>query len=220
MTDTTGSANPAPQSLPLRDRGAGIALPAGVEQPHEAPARPPLTNPNGPPVLVKLTPPFSVRMCQFLWILSFAVGGFTTVYYFVIRKDLLPLISDVARAVTPGRAEETYDSTADIVFWVVFAIVVATLLVQITLLVSFMSRRPQIRWWQLLTLGIQVMLVVLSPEWVALGKQGAPLQPLLAAQAGLVLLALLCSILPRAIAWSARRHDIRRGPQVASGSDL
>lgn len=220
MTDPTAPSDPAPPSPPLRDRGAGFALSATGHQEHGAPARPPLDSPNAPPVLVKLTPPFSVRMSQLLWILSFAVGGFTTVYFFVIREELLPLIADVARGVSPGRADETYDSTADIVFWVVFAIIVGTLLVQVTLLVSFMARRPHIRWWQLLTCGLQAMLVLLSPEWVALGEQGSPLQPLLAAQAGLVLLALLCGILPRAIAWSARRHDIRRGPQTPTGSDL
>lgn len=171
-------------------------------------------------MLVKLTPPFSVRLCQFLWILSFAVGGFTTVYFFVIRTELLPLMADRAREVTPDRADATYEAAADIVFWVVFAIIVGTLLVQITLLVSFMGRRPQIRWWQLLTLGVQALLVVLSPGWVALGEKGAPLQPLLAGQAALVLLALLFGVLPRAIAWSARRHDVRRGPEATPRPDL
>src|SRR5690606_4799076 len=160
MTDSTGPANPAPHSPPLGDRGAGNAAPARrqpetravqpavapgraaapAEAPHEAPARPPLANPNAPPVLVKLTPPFSVRLCQFLWILSFAGGGFTTVYFFVIRAELLPLMADRAREVTPDRADATYEAAADIVFWVVFAIIVGTLLVQITLLVSFMGR--------------------------------------------------------------------------------
>ena len=174
----------------------------------EAPERPSLVNPNEAPVLVKLTPPFSVRVSQFLWVLSFAVGAFTIVYFFVIRTDLLPLIAEVAEKVTEGRSEETYDAAADIVYWTVFAFMVATLLVQITLLVSFMGRRPQIRWWQLVTLAVQAVVLVLSPEWVALGSQGASLPTLLAAQAALVLLALLFCFLPRAMAWSARRPDV------------
>lgn len=176
-----------------------------------------MANPNEAPVLVKLTPPFSVRVSQLLWILSFAVGAFTIVYYFVIRTDLLPLIAKVAATVTEGRSEETYDVAADIIYWTVFAFMVTVLFTQITLLVSFMARRPQIRWWQLVTLAVQAILLLLSPEWVALGSQGAPLPTLLAAQGALVLLALLLSILPRAIRWSARQHDVRRGPQGPGG---
>jgi hypothetical protein len=171
-------------------------------------------------VLVKTTPPFSIRLTQLLWILSFGVGAFSVVYLFVIRQELLPLIADRAKAVTAGRSQQAYESAADIVFWVVFGVLVAVLLAQITLMVSFMSRRPQVRWWQLLTLAVLSLVVVLSPEWVAQGPQGAPLQLLLAAQAALVLLALLVSILPPAVAWSARRFDVRRGPQGPARADL
>jgi hypothetical protein len=169
-------------------------------------------------VLVRLTPPFSVRVSQFFWILSFAIGAFSVVYLFVIRQEQLPLIADVARSVTEGRTDETYDAAADIVFWIVFGVMVGVLMVQVTLLVAFMSRRPHIRWWQLATLGAQVILLLLSVEWVAIGKRGEPLQLLLAAQAGLVLLALLASVLPKAIAWSARQHDVRRGHDDVIGS--
>jgi len=186
----------------------------------EAPTRPPVRGASSAPVLVKVPPPFSIRLSQFLWIISFAVGGFTAVYFFIIRQELLPLIADVAREVTEGRDDTTYEVAADIVFWVVFAVMIAVLLVQITLLVSFMSRRLHIRWWQLATLALQVLLVLLSPEWVALGQRGEPIPALLAAQAGLVLLALLSSILPRGIRWTARQHDVRHGPETPTGTDF
>ncbi|MGO1853736.1 MAG: hypothetical protein ACTIKQ_11215, partial [Microbacterium sp.] len=86
---------------------------------------------NAAPVLVKVPPPFSVRLSQFLWILSFAVGAFAVVYFFVVREDLLPLISDSAKEITEGRDDATYDSAADIIFWVVFGIMVAVLLIQV-----------------------------------------------------------------------------------------
>ena len=205
MTDQTN-----PPSGPVAGRGlaARTASPAPVDR--RAPARPPTASPNAAPVLVKLTPPFSVRMSQLFWILSFAVGGFTAVFFFIIRKEQLPLISDLVRTVSEGRSDQTYDAAADIVFWIVFGVMVAVLLAQITLLVSFMSRRPHVRWWQLATLGVQVLLLLLSTEWVALGERRESLLLLLAAQAGLVLVALLFSTLPGAIAWSARQHDVRR----------
>lgn len=186
----------------------------------EAPVRPPVRGANEAPVLVKVPPPFSVRLSQFFWIISFAVGAFTAVYFFIIRQELLPLIADVARGVTEGRDDETYTTAADIVFWVVFAIVVGVLLTQVTLMVSFMGRRPNVRWWQLATFVLLALLVPLSPEWVALGKRGEPLSFLIAAQAALVLLALLCSVMPKAIAWSARQHDIRRGPETPTSTDF
>lgn len=172
-------------------------------------------------MLVKLTPPFSVRMSQLFWILSFAIGGFTIVFYFIIRQELLPLVSERVRRVVEGRSDETYDAAADIVFWIVFGAMVAILLIQITLLVSFMSRRPKIRWWQLATFGLQLVLLMLSTEWVAIGERRESLLLLLAAQTGFVLLALLSAVMPKAMAWTARQHDIRRGHEgVVGGGDL
>ena len=168
-----------------------------------------------------MTPPLSVRMSQLFWIVSFAVGGFTAVYYFIIRQEQLPLMADKVRAVAEGRSDETYDAAADILFWIVFGVMVAVLLIQITLLVSFMGRRPHVRWWQLATLGLQIILLLLSMEWVAIGDRAQSLVFLLAAQAGLVLLALLCSTMPKAITWSARQHDVRRGHEgIIGGGDI
>lgn len=224
-----------PTPLPPASTGRGVAAPAAAATPQsapearaatpptrEAPARPPTSSSNAAPVLVQLTPPFSVRMSQLLWILSFAVGGFTAIYFFVIRQEQLPLIAESVRGVVEGRSDETYNTAADIVFWIMFAAIVGILLIQITLLVSFMSRRPKIRWWQLATFGLQMVLLMLSTEWVALGERRESLLLLLAAQAGLVLLALLSSIMPKAMTWTARQFDVRRRHEgiIGSGGDL
>jgi hypothetical protein len=216
----TEQTNPSPDPNAARGVVARATTTPDARTKREAPARPPTSSPNAAPVLVKATPPFSVLLSQFLWILSFALGAFTAVYCFVIREEQLPLIADVVRGVVEGRSDETYDTASDIVFWIVFGAMVGILLLQITLLVSFMSRRPHIRWWQLATLGVQATLVLLSREWVAMGPRGEPLQLLLAAQAGLVLLALLSSVMPKAIAWTARQHDVRRGHEGVVGTDL
>lgn len=194
--------------------------PTGVLPHREAPARPGLSSPNAAPVLVKATPPLSIRVSQLLWILSFVAGGFALVYFVAIREDLLPLIAERAAASVDGRSEETYTAAANIVFWWVFTFLVSTMLLQITFLVSFMGRRRGIRWWQFATLLVLGAILLMSPEWIALGETGEPLQLLLAAQSGLVLLALLVSILPGALAWSAREHDIRRGPIGPGNTDL
>lgn len=207
-----------PQNQPQgQSRGSAPRRDSSSAAPkREAPARPPLANPNAPPVLVKRTPPAEIRFSQFFWILSFAVGAFTAVYLFVIRETQLPLIADVIRDVAEGRSDETYDTGADILFWVVFGGIVGLLLIQITLLVSFMGRRPNVRWWQLATLILQVLLLLLSLELVAVGSNGQSLRLLMLAQCGLVTFALLSAVLPRAMAWTARQHDIRRGPEGPS----
>lgn len=201
--------------VPSATEAAGIVEPFSAKR---RPERPALASPYAPPVVIKVPPPFSVRLSLLLWVLSFAVGAFAAVYLFVIRKDLLPLIADNAESITAGRSASTYDSAADIVFWVFFGAAVTLLAAQITLLVSFMSRRGNVRWWQLATLVMQALLVLLSPEWVALGAKGAVLQPLLSAEAALVLLALLAAIMPGAVAWSARHVDVRRGLQRADSA--
>ncbi len=78
-----------------------------------------------------------------------------------------------------------------------------------------MSRRPHVRWWQLATLGVQVILLLLSMEWVALGERRESLVLLLAAQAGLVLLALLVQRLPQG--HRLERPTARRRPPRSRG---
>lgn len=231
--DVPGPTDPARPALPgasapgsPRPGGPapGVPAPGGTAASgtsgRAAPERPPVVRPNTAPVVVKVPPPFSVRLAQFFWILGIAVGGFTIVYFFVIRETQLPLIADVMRGVVEGRSDETYESAADIVFWVFFATMVVVTLAQITLLVSFMARRPHIRWWQFATWGLQVALLVLSAELVALGERGQALRPLLIVWCAVVLLALGCSILPKAIDWSARQHDVRAGPVPPAGADF
>jgi len=192
-------------------------LPAApADQAHVPPDRPRLSNANGAPVIVKVPPPVSIRFAQLMWVLSFVVGGFCVVYFFIIREEQLPLIQDAVRAVDDTRPDATYESAADIIFWVCFGVMVTLLLAQITLLVSFMSRRPGIRWWQLSTFIVQLLLYLVVIQLVATGPQGALLRPALMLQCGLVLLALLLSTFSRGIAWTARRHDVRRAGEDAA----
>lgn len=194
---------------------------SSLEESADRPARPPLQSPNQPPVVIKQPPPFSVRLAQFLWVLSFLAGSLAVGYLVAIREDQLPLIADAVRDVNATRAEPTYSSAADIVFWSAFAVMVTLLLIQITLLVSFMNRRRGIRWWQFAVVVGQLLLFALLAELVARGDHGVALRQLMSAQVGLALLALLMSVFPGAIAWTARQHDIRRGSIVSvTGTEL
>jgi len=197
-------------SAPTPANGSGAAA-----APRSAPARPTLANPNAAPVIVKRPPPFFIRLSQLLWVASFAAGGAAVVYFFIVRKTQLPLIADAIRAVDDSRTDSTYESAADIVFWSVFAVMLTLLLIQITLLVSFTSRRPRVRWWQLATWVVQALLYLLAADLVGGGTDGELLRQLLVAQCGLVLLALLSSTTAGGIAWSVRQHDVRRGAHPA-----
>ena len=205
-------------SPPARQPRSGPDGLAGASAPR--PDRPSLRSENLPPVLVKHPPPLSVRLSQLLWAFSFVVGAVTIVYFFIVREDQLPLIAASIKAVDGTRSEETYSSAADIVFWSFFGIMVTLILIQITLLVSFMSRRDGIRWWQLVTLIIQGATFALMTEMVGGGEHATSLRQLLVGQCGLVLLALVAGVFPGAIKWTARHHDIRRGTMGSGGPDV
>ncbi|GAA5038168.1 hypothetical protein ACFQRL_01330 [Microbacterium fluvii] len=188
------------------------APPPPPPAPKAAPERPPMADKAAAPVLVKLPPPFTVRLAQFWWVLSITVGIAAIVYLFIIRVMQLPDIAAAVEKVDGSRAEATYETTADIVFWSVFAALVAVALTQIALLVAFSNRRPKVRWWQLFTVMVLTVVLLLGRELVMMGDRGKPLELLLLSQLALSVLALLCSVLPPALRWSARRHDVRRGP--------
>lgn len=193
-----------------QQQGPVVSTPRrGFQPKRDAPERPALVNPSAAPVMAKAPPPFTVRMAQFLWVLSFAVGLVAIVFYFVIREDQLPLIQDVIRGVSEGRDDATYEAAADILFWSVFGIMVTILLFQVAQLVSFSGRKPNIRWWQLGTTLVMGVVYLIALEFVGTGEYGAMLEQLFIAQAGLAVLALLFSTFPNALRWTARRVDVR-----------
>lgn len=186
-----------------------------------APARPSLSNKEAAPVLVKLPPPASVRLSQLAWVLSLAVSAAAVVYLFIIREQQLPEIVTVIKGVDETRADATYDTAADIVYWSVFAALVALWLVQVTLLVSFSNRRPNIRWWLLGTALFQGAVFLVCRELVAIGERGAPLAQVMLLALALAAVGLLFSTLPAALRWTARKHDVARaGVGGSPGGDL
>jgi hypothetical protein len=183
---------------------------AEAATPREAPARPALSGREGPPVVVKLPAPVTVRFSQFFWILSLLVGAGAVVYLFIIRKAHLDDIVAIVREVDGTRADETYTTVADIISWTLFGVLVAILLVQITAQVSYANRRPGTRWWMLGAFVVQIAVFFAARELVAFGDRGRPIAVLLALQIGLVLLGFLFAMLPPALRWTARGHDVVR----------
>lgn len=189
---------------------ARLAPQVPAEQEERRPERPQLRSKNNAPVIVKVSAPLSVRLAQLLWILSFLAGAAAIVYLSIIREDQIPLIAEMAENVDSSRPEGTYERAADIVYWSAFAFMVMILLMQLTALVSFTNRKPNIRWWQFTEWLIQVPVYLLIIRMVALEEKGELLTQLLLLQLILVILALLAGVLPKALAWSYRRQDVRR----------
>ncbi|MDL5352397.1 hypothetical protein [Microbacterium sp. zg-YB36] len=191
-----------------------------VEGAPQAPARPSLAGKQAAPVIVKLPPPVSIRAAQLGWVLSMLTGAVAVVYLFIIRETQLPAMVEAVKAVDATRAEETYTTAADIIYWTAFGILAVVLLVQVTSLVSFNNRRPKARWWQFGSVVLLGMALIGIRELVAVGERGLPLTRILALQVALALLALGFSVLPPALKWSARRHDVRTAAPGVSGADL
>jgi len=192
---------------------------AALTPPASAPGRPSLTGKDAAPVLVKLPPPIVVRLSQIAWLTSLLAGGVAIVYLFVIRQAQLPDIADLARAVDGSRADATYTTVADILFWSVFTPLVAIILAQVAMQVSFAGRRPNVRWWQFGSILFQGGVLLIARELVIFGDRGLPLERILLIQLALAALGLLISLLPPALRWTARQHDIRRAGPVAPAGD-
>ncbi|TFV98776.1 hypothetical protein [Orlajensenia leifsoniae] len=185
----------------------------------KSPDRPSVTGKEAAPVLVKLPPPFFVRLSQIAWVMSLMAGGVAIGYLLIIRKAQLPAIADLVKSVDGSRADVTYATAADIVFWSVFTPLVVIVLAQIAMQVSFANRRPNVRWWQFGSVLFLGGVLLITRELVAFGERGQPLDRILLIQLGLAVLGLLLSLLPQALHWTAREHDIRRGEPVAPVTD-
>lgn len=228
---TTSELEGRPPTPPARRNtapGAPAAVPTAAGTPEAAaardgrtpPARPSLARKEAAPVIVRVPAPVSVRLSQLFWVLSLLVGAVAVVYLFVIREPVLPEIAGLVEGVDASRAEETYTTAADIVYWTGFGTLVAVLLVELTALVSFSNRRRGARWWLLGALVVQAIAFLAVRELIALGDRAVPLERILLIQLGLAVFALLLSALPGALRWTARQHDVRRGESVGSGGDL
>ena len=104
-----GSPDPATHGIVARQTSK--EEPA-VEQPSERPARPSLESPNQPPVVIKQPPPFSVRLAQFLWVLSFLAGTVAVGFLVAIREEQLPQIADAVRDLKPRRLPQAEPTPA------------------------------------------------------------------------------------------------------------
>ncbi len=196
--------------------------PPPYEPPPKAakPERPALYDKAAAPVMVKMPPPAAVRLAQISWVLSLVVGAIAVGYLFIIRQSIDPDIEAIVREVDTTRPSETISSAADIVFWCVFGAMVTVLLVQITTLVSFNNRRNNARWWMLGILVFLAVTVLAARQFVAVGDRGVPLDRLLLIQLGLSALGLLFSVIPAALRWTARKHDVRRGTTSGTTAEL
>lgn len=217
MTSEIARNDSRPERSPARISSVGDA-----SGPRTAalPPRPSLTGKPAPPVIVRRPPPFSVGVTMVCWVSSLLTGAAAVVYLMVIRTAQLPEISAVIEGVDSSRAAGTYESAADIVFWTMFGTLVAALLLQVSFVVAFANRRPRMRWWMFASMLLIGLVLLLGRELVTMGDRGRPVEMLLLAETGLLALGLLASILPGAVRWSARRHDIRRGTDPGIGGEV
>jgi len=195
--------------------------PAAPEHGRTAPERPPLVKASSAPVVDNRPPPILARLSQIAWVGSIGFTGFMIVYMFIIRETQLPLLAALIRGIDDSRADETYDTATDIIFWTLFGTLVVLVVVQIIMLMSMMNRRPGARWWQTSSLALQTVAVGAVAEFLGEGERGQLLGQAGPVALGLGVAGLLISLLPPVLRWSAARIDVRRGPLGPSrGSDF
>jgi len=209
-TPQTGSQSPSPSPSPSGPLRTGRAQPA----------RPSVHAPNSAPVIAHVAPPLSSRLAEAFWSFGLAAGALAAGYFFITRTDELAHIKKRVEAVDPDRAAESVDTTADILFWVLFGTLLTLLLIQVWAAVAFANRRSGARAWLCGTLVAFGVLSVVALEFTRPGNDGMPLRTFALAYAGILTLALLASLLPASRAWTRRRFDVRRGPASVGGGDL
>ena len=162
-------------------------------------------------------PPILARLSQIAWVASIGFTGFMIVYMFIIRETQLPLLTDLIRGIDDTRAQETYATATDIIFWSLFGTLVVLAVAQIIMLMSLMNRRPGARWWQIASLVLQTVAVGAVAEFLGSGERGELLRQAGPLALGLGVVGLLISLLPPVLRWSAAHIDVRRGPLGPSG---
>lgn len=203
------STDPVVPAVP--DRAPALRT-AALRTAREQPQRPSLATSNLPPVVDHVPPPLSVRASELFWVLALAVGAVAIVYLFIVRPEQVEVLTERVRAIAPDRPEGTLTTAADIVYWVLFGTLLAVVLLQLLFLVSFANRRPRARWWMFGSLLVLGLVLAFGVEFTQVASPLASLPLILLVQAGLGILALLMSVLPAAIRWTARGVDVRRGP--------
>ena len=188
---------------------------------HAAPERPPVVKVSSAPVVDHRPPPFLARLSQILWVFGIGLTAFTIVYMFIIRESQLELLIDLIRAIDDTRADETYATTADIIYWSLFGVLVLVVVMQLVMVMSMMNRRPGARWWLFGLLVVQTVVIGAIGQFLGGGERGELLQQVGTPTLALGGVGLLISLLPPVLRWSAARVDVRRGPIGPSGgSDL
>jgi len=165
------------------------------------PARPAVAAHRPAPDLAPPLPPSPVRTSRLLWIGSFIAGlvvvGIAVLHREAHSEQLTALVEGIA----PGRAEETLESVATVVFVAALVALGVVITVQALLLRAMMRHHGSSRMLMLALLPVHVFVAVLADTFLALGPEGIYLRGLLVLQFALAVSGVIAALLPSAAAW-------------------
>ncbi|WP_134323394.1 hypothetical protein [Cumulibacter soli] len=172
-----------------------------------SPPRPAMSGGSIPPIVPETPYTRTVQTVRALWLLSFAFGTAAALFAAFSAKGRLTALREYIPTLRSGYDEATISTAASILFWSVTAMCVALIVVQALVLVRLLRGRFRPRWWLLVLVAAQCVLVVLVHRLVAVDRDGLLITLLALAQLTIALIAAIGGVCPGTKRWLVTRRE-------------
>jgi hypothetical protein len=164
-----------------------------------------------PPVRAKTPPPPVVATSRVLWLLSFVAGFLVIAFAFLSTDARLERLREFVADIDADAPAETLDGAASALFWIVVGALGVVLLLEAALLGAMLKQRRFARWVAIPVVAVQIAVILVANELLALGAEGPYFSIALIVQLALAGAALVASFLPGSGPWFRERHDTAAG---------
>ncbi|MBT2587062.1 hypothetical protein [Arthrobacter sp. ISL-95] len=151
-------------------------------------------------------PPGTMRLAQFLWVVSFLVGAGCIFIVYFVRESQLDWLRELVREASLDTSPETLDTITGLVFWASLGAVSLVILIEVFLVSTVMHARNWARWALVGVMLLHLAVTVLAGAFlVPPDNRGPFVLSFLAVQLIMALAATVTMFLPATAAWIKSR---------------
>ncbi|MFV0535369.1 MAG: hypothetical protein ACK5MR_17225 [Cumulibacter sp.] len=172
-----------------------------------SPPRPAMSGGSIPPIVPETPYTRTVQTVRALWLLSFAFGTAATLFAAFSAKGRLAALREYIPTLRSGYDDATISTAASILFWSVIILCAALIIAQALMLARLLRGRFRPRWWLLLLVAAQCVLVLLVHRLVAVDQNGMLITTLALAQLAIAIIAAVGGICPGTKRWLVARRE-------------